>query len=263
MSFFGMINVGEAHCHDDCLLVTPISTSLLISFIRVALCICGMGYGLPWYGVLAPSFSSIETGGRFQSPNVPSKSDSYSSSNESSFSCCNGVRWEQLSLTIAGRFALSYLAASISITLLVAFRGLTGSWAWHVVCRSALVMLGLSYKLTIFLIGRRILSMDMVFSLKSNTAPIWCNVCLPMLRSYKGAVAVAPASYSTMLGVRWIDLLSEYSTKERLVCILRSLSDKKEVTTRSCVEQYPYSFLFNYLSLAGVANALAEIVVML
>ena len=33
-----------------------------------------------------PSFNSIETGGRFQSPNVPSKSDSYLSSNESGFS---------------------------------------------------------------------------------------------------------------------------------------------------------------------------------
>ncbi len=28
--------------------------------------------------------------------------------------------------------------------------------------------------------------------------------------------AVAPALYSTMSGVRWIDLLSEYSTKERV-----------------------------------------------
>jgi hypothetical protein len=27
---------------------------------------------------------------------------------------------------------------------------------------------------------------------------------------------VAPASYSTMSGVRWTDLLSEYSTKERV-----------------------------------------------
>ena len=47
MSFFGIIKVGEAHCDDDCLFNTPIPTSLLISFIRVALCICGMGYGLP------------------------------------------------------------------------------------------------------------------------------------------------------------------------------------------------------------------------
>ncbi len=57
--------------------------------------------------------------------------------------------------------------------------------------------------------------MVMVFSLKSNTAPISCKVCLPIMRSYIGAVA--PASYSTMLGVRWTDLLSEYSTKERVI----------------------------------------------
>ncbi len=47
ISFFGMINVGEAHCDDACLVITPIEQSLLISFIRVALCICAMGYGLP------------------------------------------------------------------------------------------------------------------------------------------------------------------------------------------------------------------------
>ena len=55
----------------------------------------------------------------------------------------------------------------------------------------------------------------MVFSLKSNTAPISCKVCLPIIRSYKGAVA--PASYSTMSGARCTDLLSEYSAKERVI----------------------------------------------
>jgi hypothetical protein len=57
--------------------------------------------------------------------------------------------------------------------------------------------------------------MVMVFSLKSNTAPISCKVCLPIIRSYKGAVA--PASYFTMSGVRCTDLLSEYSAKERVI----------------------------------------------
>jgi hypothetical protein len=56
--------------------------------------------------------------------------------------------------------------------------------------------------------------MVMVLPLNSNTAPISCNVCLPTIRSYKGAVA--PASYSTMSGVKWIDLLSEYLMKERV-----------------------------------------------
>ncbi len=215
MSFFGIINVGEAHCDDDCLFNTPIPSSLFISFIRVALCICAMGYGLPWY-CLVPSFILIETGGRFQSPTVPSKSCSYSNSNESSFSHCDGVRWEQLSFTIAGRFDMSYLASNISITLLVAFQVLlTGSWAWDVLCLRALVMLGLSCKLTIFLMGTRILSMVKVFSLKSRTTPISCKVCLPMIRSYRGAEA--PALYSTVSGIKLIDLLAEYSAKERVI----------------------------------------------
>jgi len=58
----------------------------------------------------------------------------------------------------------------------------------------------LTCRLTMFLVGQRILSMVMVFSLESNTAPISCKVCLPIIRSYKGAVA--PVSYSTMSGVR-------------------------------------------------------------
>ena len=37
----------------------------------------------------------------------------------------------------------------------------------------------------------------------------------PIIRSYKGAVA--PASYSTMSGVKCTDLLSEYSAKERVI----------------------------------------------
>ena len=38
--------------------------------------------------------------------------------------------------------------------------------------------------------------MEMVFSLKSKIAPISCNVCLPMIRSYKGDGA--PASYNEL-----------------------------------------------------------------
>ena len=82
-------------------------------------------------------------------------------------------------------------------------------------CISALVTLSLSCKLIIFLMGRRMLSMVMVFSLKSKTAPISCKVCLPMIKSYKGAGA--PASCSTMSGIKLIDLLADYSTKERVI----------------------------------------------
>jgi hypothetical protein len=81
--FFGMIKEGEAHLDDGCHFNTPINIRPSISFIRVALCIFGIGYGLPRYG-LAPSFNSKETGGNFQSPIVPSKSSSNLKSNASS-----------------------------------------------------------------------------------------------------------------------------------------------------------------------------------
>ena len=57
---------------------------------------------------------------------------------------------------------------NILLTRLVAYCVLVGSW----------VMLGLTCRLTIFLVGQRILSMGMVFSFKSRTAPISCKVCL-------------------------------------------------------------------------------------
>jgi len=63
--------------------------------------------------------------------------------------------------------------------------------------------------------GKRILSMVMVFSFVSRTASISCKVCLPMIRSYRGSEA--PDSYSTMSGINLIDLLAEYSTKERVI----------------------------------------------
>ncbi len=98
------------------------------------------------------------------------------------------------------------------MTLLVSLRVLTGSWAWQVLCLNALATLGLSCRLTIFLMGKRILSIVMVLSLKSRTAPMPCKLCLPMIRSYRGALA--PGSYSTISGIRCTDLLMEYSAKE-------------------------------------------------
>ena len=117
---------------------------------------------------------------------------------------------------MAGKSALSYLASSIAMTLLVRSWVLTGSWARHglgaLFCLNALVMLELSYRVAMFLIGKRILSIVMDLSLKSRTAPMSCKVCLPNIRSYMGALA--SESYSTISGVRWTDLLAEYSTKE-------------------------------------------------
>ncbi len=132
-SFFGVINVGEAHCEYGCHFITPIDTNQSISFMRVALWIFGIGYGLPWNG-FAPSFNSKETGGRFQLPKVPSNNCSNLSSSASSGSLSDGFRCLQLSLTIPGMSALSYLASRISTTLLVAFHVISGSWARHVLC---------------------------------------------------------------------------------------------------------------------------------
>ncbi len=54
--------------------------------------------------------------------------------------------------------------------------------------------------------------MVMVLSLKSNTAPISCKVCLPRIRSYSGGGP--PLEYSTISRRRCTFLLAEYSTKE-------------------------------------------------
>ncbi len=119
---------GKAHLDNGCHFNTPIDTTQLISFIRVALCIFGIGYGLPWYG-LAPSCNSKETVGNFQSPSVPSKSSLNLRSNASSKLQCGMLRCAQLFFTMLGRSALSYLVSKISTTRLVALRVLAGSWA--------------------------------------------------------------------------------------------------------------------------------------
>jgi hypothetical protein len=123
---------------------------------------------------------------------------------------CSGAR--NCFFTILGRSALSYLASNISMTRLVALRVLAGSWAKLDLSLSTLDMLGLSYRLLIFLMGRRISSTVMVLSLKSNMVPISCKVCLPMIRLYSGDGP--PLEYSTISEHRCTFLLAEYSTKE-------------------------------------------------
>ncbi len=211
LSVFSRKKIHQAHLDNGCHFNTPINIRQSISFIRVALCIFGIGYGLPWYG-LAPSFNSKETGGNFQSASMPSKSSSNLRSNASSELQCDVLRCAQLFFMMLGWSALSYLASKISTTHLVALRVLAGSWAKLELSLSALEMLGLSYRLLIFLMGKRILSMVMVLSLKSNTAPISCKVCLPMIRSYNGSGP--PLEYSTISGRRCTFLFAEYLTKE-------------------------------------------------
>jgi hypothetical protein len=45
LSFLGIINVGNAHSDDSCHSNTPMLHSRLISFIKTALCLCGIGLG--------------------------------------------------------------------------------------------------------------------------------------------------------------------------------------------------------------------------
>ena len=90
---------------------------------------------------------------------------------------------------------------SIPLTRLVAYCILISSW----------VTLGLICRLTIFLVGQRILFMVMVFSLKSRTLPISCKVCL----SINQVVQRCLRSYFVlhMSGVSFTDLLAEYSIR--------------------------------------------------
>ncbi len=113
-----------------------------------------------------------------------------------------------------GRSALSYLVSKISTTRLVVLRVLIGSWAKLELCLSTLEMLDVSCRLLMFLMGKRISSMVMVFSLKYNTVPISCIVCLPMIRSYNGYEP--PLGYSTISRLMCTFLLAEYSVKEKL-----------------------------------------------
>jgi hypothetical protein len=91
-------------------------------------------------------------------------------------------------------------------------RVLAGSWAKLELSLRALEMLGLSYRLLMFLMGRRISSMVIILSLKSKTVPIECKVCLPMIRLYNGSGP--PLGNSTISRHRCAILLAEYSTKE-------------------------------------------------
>ena len=85
------------------------------------------------------------------------------SKSESSNSLSDGFRCIQLSLTMAGRSALAYLASRISTMHLMVPHVLAGSWLKLVLLFKALEMLGFTCRLLIFLMGKRISSMVIVF----------------------------------------------------------------------------------------------------
>jgi hypothetical protein len=43
LSFLGIMNVGDTHCNDGCRSNIPMSHSHLISFMKIALCLCRIG----------------------------------------------------------------------------------------------------------------------------------------------------------------------------------------------------------------------------
>jgi hypothetical protein len=92
LSFLGTMNVGDAHCENGCYVNTPIAQSQSISFMRMALCFCGIGYGLLLqYGFIL-SFISKDKSSKFLSLRVPLNSGSNLSSVESSFSLLDSSR---------------------------------------------------------------------------------------------------------------------------------------------------------------------------
>jgi hypothetical protein len=123
------------------------------------------------------------------------------------------MRWAQVSAIVLGnawKVCFVIFSIRISTTCLVALGILTGSWAKQVFCLSTLEMLGLSCRLLMFLICKSTLSIVMVFSLKSSTAPKSCKVCLPIITSYNGSMPTR--GYLTISGHRCTLLLAEYST---------------------------------------------------
>ena len=147
---------------DICLFSAPIPTSTII---RVVLCIHGMAcHDMTW-----------------PRPSIRWNRGSYSSHlmcRQRATRNQSAMRAAYLVLMVLGEDKMSlqfleYLLChvwhlNIPLTRLVAYCVLIGSW----------VTRGLICRLTIFLVGQRILSMVMVFSFQSRTAPISCKVCV-------------------------------------------------------------------------------------
>ncbi len=138
----------------------PIPTS---SFIRVALCICGMTcQDMAW---LRPSIR-WKRGAYSSHLMCRLRATRNRAAMRAAYLVPMALGEDKMSLQ-----SLECLLCHVwlfPLTCSVAYCVLIGSW----------VTLGLTCRLTIFLVGQRILSMGMVFSFKSRTAPISCKVCL-------------------------------------------------------------------------------------
>ena len=162
--FFGTMNDGDAHSDSCCCSSTPSLHSLSISLMRTSLCIFGTGNARPWYG-FEPSFNWKETGCVFQSPSVPSKSDSYFMRSCSNLSCWSALRCLQLLFTINWRSALLYWASNILTARVVASFVLISSLAKLLLSFSARSIL-CPCRWLMFLIGKVISSTVIALALK-------------------------------------------------------------------------------------------------
>ncbi len=127
-SFLGIMKDRKAHSDAGCLSSTPSLHSLSTSFLMVSLWTLGTGKARPWWSDTS-SFNWNETGLVFQSPKVPSKSNSHFLSSCSNFFWWSALRCLQLFRTIDWRSAFLYLATRIRVTRLVASYVLCGSMA--------------------------------------------------------------------------------------------------------------------------------------
>ncbi len=150
-------------------MATPQFNQSFTSLTRVSLCIFGTGKAWPWYRD-TPSFSWKETNFVFQSPKVPSKSDSYFLRSCSNFVCWSALRCLPLSLTTDWRSALLYLASRIHVACLVASYVRCGSMARLWLRLSAWRTLE-PCRLLMFLIGQMISSMVIILYLKFKMIP--------------------------------------------------------------------------------------------
>ncbi len=163
---------------------------------RTSLCIFGTGNARPWYG-FEIFFNWKETGFVFQSPKVPSKSDSYFMRSCSNLFCWSALRCLQLLLTIDWRSALLYLASSILTARLVASCVLIGSLAKLVLLSFSAQSILCPCRWLMFLIGKVISSTVIALALKSSTIPNSFMVSVPRMRSYYGLLS---SSYLTTSG---------------------------------------------------------------
>ena len=174
--------MSERHIWWYCLFSAPIPTS---SFIRVPLCICGMAcHDMTW-----PRLSIRWKRGAYSSHLMCRQRATHNrAAMRAAYLVLMALGEDKMSLQFLECLLCHVWHLNIPLTCLVAYCVLIGSW----------VTLGLTCRLTIFLVGQRILSMGMVFLLSPEPHLYRARFAYQLIRSYKGAWA--RTLYSTMQG---------------------------------------------------------------